>query len=69
MTDYPEFNSITGDAADFSAQYKVTKNHIELNETLRMKKRIYDAEDWQNFCKAVKAVKNVTETPIVLIKK
>jgi len=65
----PKFKSITGDAADFSAQYKVTKNHIELNETLRMKKRIYAAEDWKNFRKAVKAVKNVTETPLVLIKK
>jgi len=69
ISNLPHFKSLTGNAADFSAEYIVSKNYLAFDENLSMKKRIYPAEEWPNFRQAVKSVKNVSETPIVLTKK
>ena len=64
----PEFESVAGEAADFSSSYSVDKNRLRFSETLSMKRRIYAAGEWPNFRKAVTALKTVSETPVVLVK-
>jgi len=65
----PVFDATTGEAADFHASYKVEKNELKFEQLLRMKKRIYPAEEWPNFRQAVTLVKKAMEEPIVLTQK
>ncbi len=64
----PEFESVEGEAADFSSSYSLDKNRLTFSETVSMKRRIYTAGEWPNFRKTVTALKRVSETPVVLIK-
>jgi transglutaminase-like putative cysteine protease len=69
ISDLPKFDAASGEAADFTASYKNEKNTLEFQQVLRMKKRIYPAEEWPNFREAVTAVKKVMEEPVVLTKR
>jgi hypothetical protein len=62
----PAFKSVSGPAADFSAQYAESGGKLKFQEKLSMKKRIYPAGEWSNFRDAVQSVKSVAETPVVL---
>ena len=65
----PHFDTTTGEAADYHASYKIEKSELKFEQLLRMKKRIYPAEEWPNFRQAVTLVKRAMEEPIVLTQK
>ncbi len=65
----PAFESVEGSAADFEANYRQKRNRIVFTETLALKKRIFQAQEWQTFRKAVKQANTVREALIVLNKK
>ncbi len=65
----PEFATTKGEAADYQAGYKIEKNELRFEQLLRLKKRIYAAEEWPNFRQAVTLVKRAMEEPIVLTQK
>ncbi len=64
----PEFEPVQGTAADFSCSYKQKGSSLTFNQTLSLKKRIYAAEEWPNFRKAVTSVKEVMDTAVILTK-
>lgn len=48
----------TSPAADFSGYLKQENNSILLNNNLKLKKRVYEAEDWDGFRTAVNTHKS-----------
>ena len=65
----PVFESQTGPAADFEASYSSSSNRLNFASSLKMKKRVYEADEWPNFRAAVLQAQKVMQEPIVLIKK
>jgi transglutaminase-like putative cysteine protease len=65
----PEFTPVSGEAADFEAQYSVKGRKLMFRERFVMKKRIYPAGQWSNFRMAVKSVLDVSKSPVVLVQK
>lgn len=65
----PEQSKVNGDAADFSLKYTKKGNILLFEEKLSLKKRIYQADEWPNFQKAVSSIKQVMDAPVILIKK
>lgn len=64
----PEFESVSGSAADFSCHYKKKGSTLSFSQILSLKKRIYSAEEWPNFREAVSSVKKVMDAPVILKK-
>ena len=60
-----EYNS---KAADFAGSLKQENNRLKLNQKLTLKKRVYEAEDWQDFRTAVNLHKSYGTQLIVLEK-
>ncbi len=65
----PTFDSQTGEAADFAAGYQTRGNGISFNYTLKLKKRIYSAEEWPNFRAALNEAKKAMQQAVILEKK
>lgn len=61
-----EYNS---KVADFAGSLKQENNRLKLNQKLTLKKRVYEAEDWQDFRTAVNLHKSYGTQLIVLEKK
>ena len=66
VTFTPEFEPVDGEAASFEASYEADKKRLNLSEKLALKKRLYEAEDYENFIEAVRSVKKMTEEKVVL---
>ena len=60
-----EYNS---KVADFAGSLKQENNRLKLNQKLTLKKRVYEAEDWQDFRTAVNLHKSYGTQLIVLEK-
>lgn len=65
----PEFTAENGPAADFSASYTVADNRLTCRSSLKMKKRIYSAEEWPNFRAALQGAQKMLKEPVILAKK
>lgn len=55
-------------AADFSGYIRQEDNTIRLHHTLTLRKRVYDAADWQGFRDAVATHKSFAEQPLIIKK-
>ena len=64
----PEFDPVQGTAADFTCSYKKKGRKLIFNQTLSLKKRIYEAQEWLHFREAVSSVKKVMDAPVILEK-
>lgn len=58
MTETNRAENFKSDAADFSGSLKQEKDRLTLDNTLVLKKRVYEAQDWEGFRKAVNAHKS-----------
>jgi hypothetical protein len=57
-----------GDYATFDGSILQTDNIINVKETIILKKRIYDPDDWESYRAAVKNQNAFADRPIILIK-
>jgi hypothetical protein len=57
---------IDGSAAAFSGKYSVEDNQIKLSETVTIKKRIFEADEWSNYKSVVEAQQKFADEKIIL---
>ena len=57
---------VSGEAADFTGKITQTGSTVNINTSIALKKRVYEAEDYPGFKKAVEAWKSIEENTIVL---
>ena len=57
---------IEGKAADFYGQLSQKGNSLHLSHKLVLKKRVYDADDWNSFREAVNTHKSYGEQALIL---
>ena len=58
--------NVSGEAADFTGKITQTGSTVNINTSIALKKRVYEAEDYPGFKKAVQAWKSIEENTIVL---
>lgn len=64
----PEAEDVAGEAADFNGGFKVDEaGNLNFTSRLALKRRIYEAEEYENFAKAVKGLKTMMENAVVLV--
>ncbi|MDR1056372.1 MAG: DUF3857 and transglutaminase domain-containing protein [Prevotellaceae bacterium] len=56
----------TGQAADFNGYLTQNGNNIEFYNKITLKKRVYDADDWDSFRTAVEAQREFVKNPVIL---
>ena len=65
MVSAPKEDEMQGSGADFSGSLVQEGNEIVLHNTLALKKRVYEASDWESFRDAVKAHKAYSQYVII----
>ncbi len=60
---------IDSDVADFKSAISSNRNTLNMDVTLSLGKRVYEAADWSDYRKAVDAYKNLADSEFVFIKK
>ena len=63
-----EDSSADSDAAAYSSSLKQTGNTIHFSNSLALKKRVYDVQDWADFRDAVMNQKQFAEQPLVFLR-
>jgi hypothetical protein len=64
----PQYEDVAGEVADFKGGYQVDETgNLKLACRLALKRRIYEAEEYENFTKAVKGLKTLMDNPVVLV--
>ncbi len=58
--------NVSGEAADFTGKITQTGSTVNINTSIALKKRVYEAGDYPGFKKAVEAWKSIEENTIVL---
>jgi hypothetical protein len=61
-------SSSDNDVAAYSSSVKQTGNTITFANSLALKKRVYDVQDWPAFCKAVMNQKQFADQPLVFLR-
>jgi hypothetical protein len=56
----------TGQAADFNGYLTQNGNNLEFYNKITLKKRVYDAGDWESFRAAVEAQRKFVKNPVIL---
>lgn len=62
----PEARNITGTGADFVSSYSLDGNTLKFSQTVTLKKRVYNPEDWPSFRNAVKYQNEFASKPVIL---
>lgn len=62
----PEAKNITGTGADFVSSYSLNGNALKFTQTVTLKKRVYNPEDWPSFRDAVKYQNEFASKPVIL---
>ncbi|HPJ46484.1 MAG TPA: DUF3857 domain-containing protein, partial [Tenuifilaceae bacterium] len=62
----PEAKDLSGSGADFVSSYSVEGNTLKFTQTVRLKKRRYEPEDWPSFRDAVKYQNEFASQPVIL---
>ncbi|MDY6801385.1 MAG: DUF3857 and transglutaminase domain-containing protein [Bacteroidota bacterium] len=57
---------INGSAASYSGKYDIEENQIKLSETIKIKKRIFEADEWPNYKSVVEAQHKFANEKIIL---
>ena len=58
-------DQMDGTGAGFTGSLKQNGNQLQLKTSLRLKKRVYEAADWDSFRKAVNTAKGYGEYMVV----
>ena len=58
--------NIDGSAAAFSGKYSVENNQIKLSETITIKKRIFEPDEWPNYKSVVESQQKFADEKIIL---
>jgi hypothetical protein len=62
----PEAKNLSGSGADFASSYTLDGNTLKFTQTVTLKKRVYDPEDWPSFRNAVKYQNEFAKQPVIL---
>ncbi|MCK5169448.1 MAG: hypothetical protein KAQ75_06190, partial [Bacteroidales bacterium] len=62
----PEEDDKDGTAASFSGTYKLENNQLQLSETIIIKKRLFEPEEWGNYKSVVDAQQKFANEKIIL---
>ncbi len=62
----PEAKDLSGSGADFASSYSVEGKALKFTQTVRLKKRRYEPEDWPSFRDAVKYQNEFATQPVIL---
>ncbi|MFH1999051.1 MAG: DUF3857 domain-containing protein [Planctomycetota bacterium] len=62
----PEYEEVQGEAAGFKGGYSEEDGKLVFSANLKLMKRVYEASDYENFCKAVKGLKHMMESSVAL---
>jgi len=62
----PEYKEVKGDVTSFKGGYSEKGGKLVYEARLSLGKRIYEPEDYENFCKSVKGVKHMMTSKVVL---
>ncbi|MDA3780731.1 MAG: DUF3857 and transglutaminase domain-containing protein [Bacteroidales bacterium] len=62
----PESNKLDGTAASFDGKYSIKDNQLVLRETITIKKRIFEAEEWNNYKSVIEAQQKYAKEKIIL---
>ena len=62
----PEVKNIDGTAASFSGNYTLENNTLSLSENIRIKKRLFEADEWENYKAAVEAQKKFASEKVII---
>ncbi|HAF28157.1 MAG TPA: transglutaminase [Bacteroidales bacterium] len=63
---FPKENDIDGTAASFSGNYKIENNQLLLSETIVIKKRLFETEEWSNYRSVIKAQQKFADEKVIL---
>lgn len=64
----PEFETVDAAPAKFNAEYKLNGNRLTIGVKHVLEKRLYEAEDWPEFRKALIERKKLQDSQIILVK-
>ena len=64
----PEAQKVEGTAASYSGGYTTNKQSLTFQQTASFNKRVYEAEDWQEFRSCVSAQQSFAQKAIILTK-
>ena len=62
----PAENDIDGTAASFSGGYEIGTNEVKITETVVIKKRVFEADEWTNYKSVVEAQHKFANENIIL---
>ncbi len=62
----PELKTVKGSGADFKGNIYKKGKSIFINLTIKLKKRIYQPEDWESFKNAIKQFKKIKDNFIII---
>ena len=62
----PEADTFATETASFEGKYELNENTLLLDEKLSLNKRIYEAEEWPDYRKAVMAQKKFAEEAVII---
>ncbi len=62
----PKTEDVDGSAASFKGNYTVEENELTVYESIKIKKRVFEASEWDNYREAVKQQKRMAGKKIVL---
>jgi hypothetical protein len=62
----PEAKTVSGPGADFVSSYTIDGNRLKFTQTVTLKKRVYQPEDWASFRDAVKYQNEYAKQPVIL---
>jgi hypothetical protein len=62
----PSENDIDGTAASFKGAYKIENNQLQLSERIIIKKRLFEANEWDNYKSVVDAQQKFASEKVIL---
>lgn len=62
----PKTKEVEGSAASFEGGYTLEKNTLKLYESVKIKKRVFEANEWNNYREAVNQQKKMAKSKVVL---
>jgi hypothetical protein len=62
----PKTENVDGSAASFEGNYTLEGNQLKVYESIKIKKRVFEANEWDNYRKAVAQQKKMAEQKVIL---
>jgi hypothetical protein len=62
----PKNNELDGTGASFKGEYTIEENKLILNENIKIKKRVFKAEEWENYKSVIEAQNKFAKEKVIL---